>query len=199
MDLHSDEKRESVSFSRKSLVIGIVGITFALIFACYITFYFTKVNYDKSVIVRIAAVTQMEPTYARRMVPCFDEPEYKANWTVTVIHPTGTTALSNGFEKESSKLGDHWTISKFETTPKMSSYLLAIIVSEFHFNEMNTTSGVRFRVWSRPEAMNLTKYALEAGVKCLEYYEKYFGIKYPLKKQGEINMYVNNHEEDGYK
>ncbi|KAK6046362.1 peptidase family M1 [Cooperia oncophora] len=40
----------------------------------------------------------MEPTYARRMVPCLDEPSYKANWTVTVIHPKGTRAVSNGIE-----------------------------------------------------------------------------------------------------
>ncbi|KAK6026170.1 hypothetical protein OSTOST_07911, partial [Ostertagia ostertagi] len=45
-----------------------------------------------------AATTHMEPSDARRMVPCLDEPEYKANWTVTMIHPKGTTAVSNGIE-----------------------------------------------------------------------------------------------------
>ncbi|KAK6052870.1 peptidase family M1 [Cooperia oncophora] len=47
---------------------------------------------------KIAAVSQMEPTDARRMVPCLDEPSFKANWTVTVIHPKGTKAASNGIE-----------------------------------------------------------------------------------------------------
>ncbi len=47
---------------------------------------------------RYAAVTQMEPTDARKMVPCFDEPEWKAVWKVKVIHPTGSTAISNGIE-----------------------------------------------------------------------------------------------------
>ncbi|KAK6023767.1 hypothetical protein OSTOST_10436 [Ostertagia ostertagi] len=47
---------------------------------------------------KIAAASQMEPTDARRMVPCLDEPNYKANWTVTVIHPKGTRAVSNGIE-----------------------------------------------------------------------------------------------------
>ncbi|PIO68638.1 hypothetical protein TELCIR_09561, partial [Teladorsagia circumcincta] len=47
---------------------------------------------------KFAATTHMEPSDARRMVPCLDEPEYKANWTVTMIHPKGTTAVSNGIE-----------------------------------------------------------------------------------------------------
>uniref|UniRef100_A0A0M3ITZ1 Peptidase_M1_N domain-containing protein n=1 Tax=Ascaris lumbricoides TaxID=6252 RepID=A0A0M3ITZ1_ASCLU len=47
---------------------------------------------------KYAAVTQMQPTDARRMVPCFDEPEFKAVWKVKIIHPSGTVAISNGIE-----------------------------------------------------------------------------------------------------
>lgn len=49
------------------------------------------------------AITQMQPTDARKLVPCFDEPEFKAIWNVTVIHPQGTSALSNGIELNSAK------------------------------------------------------------------------------------------------
>jgi hypothetical protein len=42
----------------------------------------------------------MEPTDARRMVPCFDEPLMKATWMVTVMHPVGTVALTNGIENQ---------------------------------------------------------------------------------------------------
>ncbi|WKY12408.1 hypothetical protein Q1695_003749 [Nippostrongylus brasiliensis] len=139
--------------------------------------------------VKIAAVTQMEPTDARRMVPCLDEPEFKANWTVTVIHPKGTKAVSNGIEKngEGEESGD-WIISKFETTPRMSSYLLAILVSEFDYVEGNTKSGVRFRIWSRPEAKQMTTYAKDAAIKCLEFYEEYYDIKFPLPKQDMVAL-----------
>lgn len=44
------------------------------------------------------AITQMEPARARYMVPCFDEPEFKAVWKLQIIHPSGTTAISNGME-----------------------------------------------------------------------------------------------------
>ncbi|VDK80038.1 unnamed protein product [Cylicostephanus goldi] len=47
---------------------------------------------------RVAAVTYMKPTSARKVVPCYDEPEYKAIWNVTIIHPSGTTAIANAKE-----------------------------------------------------------------------------------------------------
>ncbi|VDO31066.1 unnamed protein product [Haemonchus placei] len=130
---------------------------------------------------RIVAVSQNEPSDARRIAPCFDEPKYKAKWTVTVVHPKGTKAASNGIE------GD-WITSKFKTTPPMSSYLLAIIVCEFEYIEGYTETGVRFRIWSRPEAMEMTEYALDAGIRCLEFYEKFFDIKFPLEKQDMIAL-----------
>ncbi|CAB01242.1 Aminopeptidase [Caenorhabditis elegans] len=137
---------------------------------------------------KMAAVTQMEPVYARRMVPCFDEPAYKATWTVTVIHPNKTVAVSNGIEDKVEDGQPGFIISTFKPTPRMSSYLLAIFISEFEYNEATTKSGVRFRVWSRPEEKNSTMYAVEAGVKCLEYYEKYYNISFPLPKQDMVAL-----------
>ncbi|KAF1751077.1 hypothetical protein GCK72_017629 [Caenorhabditis remanei] len=139
-------------------------------------------------VVKMAAVTQMEPVYARRMVPCYDEPAYKATWTVTVIHPKGTVAVANGIEDKTEDIQTEFISSSFKTTPRMSSYLLAIFISEFEYNEATTKSGVRFRVWSRPEEKNSTKYAVEAGVKCLEYYEEYYNISFPLPKQDMVAL-----------
>ncbi|KAK6010013.1 hypothetical protein OSTOST_25023, partial [Ostertagia ostertagi] len=117
------------------------------------------------------------------MVPCFDEPAFKATWAVTLIHPQGTTALSNGKEISSEKDSNGpWMVSKFATTPKMSSYLLAVVVGEFKSVEGHTNTGVRFRIWSRPGAIHRTSYALDIGMKCLDFYESHFGIKYPLEK-----------------
>ncbi|KJH48909.1 peptidase family M1 [Dictyocaulus viviparus] len=138
---------------------------------------------------KIAAITQFEPTDARQMVPCFDEPKYKAKWTVTVIHPKGTRAISNGIETGEKKDKDgQWITTKFKTTPLMSSYLLAIFVSEFQYIEQKTKNGIRLRVWSRPEAKMMTQYALSGGIRCLEFYEQYFGINYPLEKQDMVAL-----------
>ncbi|ETN72616.1 peptidase family M1 [Necator americanus] len=134
---------------------------------------------------RIAAVTQFESAEARLMVPCFDEPEYKATWNVTVIHPKGTTALSNGIEiSETTEPNGKWKVSTFRQTPIMSSYLLAIFVSEYEFDEAHTNRGVRFRVWSPPGSADERKRGLKAAIIFMETLEKYFGIDDVVMKQG---------------
>uniref|UniRef100_A0A1I8AA34 Aminopeptidase n=1 Tax=Steinernema glaseri TaxID=37863 RepID=A0A1I8AA34_9BILA len=135
--------------------------------------------------VRYAAITQCEPTDARRMVPCFDEPEFKAVWKINVVHPTGTTAVSNGIEVVNAEATEDkdWVFTSFKETLPMSPYLLALAVSEFEYNEAKTKSGTRFRVWTREDALNQTQYALSAGVKALEFFEEYYNITFPLEKQ----------------
>ncbi|CAI4223368.1 unnamed protein product [Auanema sp. JU1783] len=131
---------------------------------------------------KIAAVTQMEATEARQMVPCLDEPEYKAPWTISVIHPKGTKALSNGYPLNITDVKDEFQLTTFEETPKMSSYLLAILVSDFEHVKAKGDHRVEFRVWGPKQAKEHLEYAAEVGQKCLEYYEKYFKIPFPLKK-----------------
>ncbi|VDN05394.1 unnamed protein product [Thelazia callipaeda] len=137
---------------------------------------------------RYMAITQMQPTDARKLLPCFDEPEFKAIWNVTVIHPHGTIALSNGLELKTSVHGNdsQWVCTYFEETLPMSSYLLAIAVTDFEHLEAKTKRGIQFRIWSRREALNQTKYALELGVKSIEFFENYYGIPFPLRKQDMI-------------
>jgi hypothetical protein len=134
---------------------------------------------------RYAAVTQMEPTDARRMVPCFDEPAMKAVWRLRVIHPAGSKAVGNAIEiKEDEPTNDpDWLLTTFEETLPMSSYLLALVVSDFEYVEGHTKRNTRFRIWARKDALNETDYALAAGIKVLEFYEDYYGIPFPLPKQ----------------
>ncbi|KAE9547318.1 hypothetical protein FO519_009470, partial [Halicephalobus sp. NKZ332] len=136
-----------------------------------------------------AVATHMQPANARRMVPCFDEPEFRAIWRVKVFHPQGSKAVSNAMEITEDQVdqkipGFLWT--SFEETPKMSSYLLAIVISDFDFIEGYTDKGTRIRVWSKKEAINETQYALHTGIKVLEFYEDYYGINFPLQKQDMI-------------
>ncbi|CAJ0588572.1 unnamed protein product [Cylicocyclus nassatus] len=148
-----------------------------------------QTKYIENNTTKVAAVTQMEPTDARGMVPCFDEPAFKASWTVTVIHPKGTHAVSNNREQSEETSEDgKWLTTKFAPTPKMSSYLLALMVSEFEYITGNTTTNVEFRIWSRKEAKSMTKYALYAGTKCLSYYEKLYNYSFPLDKQDMVAL-----------
>ncbi|WKY13359.1 hypothetical protein Q1695_004291 [Nippostrongylus brasiliensis] len=136
---------------------------------------------------KVAVVSQFESTFARLAVPCFDEPDMKAIWNVTIIHPVGTKALSNNKELETkTDQSGNWLTSTFEVTPVMSSYLAAMFVSEFAFVEKMSKNQIRFRIWSNPESKHKLKYALEIGIRCLDFLEDFFGIKFPLSKQDMI-------------
>ncbi|RCN49222.1 hypothetical protein ANCCAN_04637 [Ancylostoma caninum] len=134
---------------------------------------------------RIAAVTQCEPTGARAIVPCFDEPEYKAIWNVTIIHPVGTTAIANSLElSETTEPNGKWKVSRFHPTPILASYLLALFVSEFEYEESYTKRGVRFRVWSTPKTKEKRAYGLKGATIFMEFFEDYFGVEDIVEKQG---------------
>ena len=130
-------------------------------------------------------VSQMESTDARVAFPSFDEPAYKATFDITAIVDKGDTAISNGeIVSDSPGPGDKHTI-KFSTSPKMSSYLVALTVGDWKC-ESDSTDGVKVSVCTVPGKENLTHFPLEATKAILHYYDSYYGIKYPLPKLDNI-------------
>ena len=133
------------------------------------------------------AATQFEATDARRAYPSFDEPDYKATFDITVVADKGMTAISN--EKVASDTpgpGDKHTV-RFNTTPKMSSYLAALVVGPFEYVE-GEADGIPIRVYATTGKKEMGKFALEIASDVLRYYDHYFAIKYPYAKLDLVGL-----------
>ena len=126
------------------------------------------------------ATTQFESTDARRTFPSFDEPAQKAIFDVTLMIPAHLTAISNTIESQVLEHESGYKIVQFAPTPKMSTYLLAFIVGDFEYIEGKSIEGTLVRVFTTLGKKEQAKFALDVAIKCLEFYNNYFDIDYPL-------------------
>ena len=128
------------------------------------------------------AVSQMEATDARRAFPSFDEPAHKAVFDITLMINAGDTAISNGRQVSDTpgpEPGKHTVV--FAPTPKMSSYLVALLVGDFVCR--SGASGVTpIRICATPDKQALTAFALSAAEQQVAFFNKFFGIPYPYEK-----------------
>ncbi|CAM4517877.1 unnamed protein product [Leuciscus chuanchicus] len=142
---------------------------------------------------KIIAISQMQATYARKAFPCFDEPGMKAVFHITLIHDLGTTALSNSQEIKTENVqidGTAVTRTIFEPTKRMSTYLVAFLVSDFTYISAADDKGVLVRIWARRKAIEDGQgdYALRITQPILEFFEKYYNTSYPLSKSDQIAL-----------
>lgn len=131
---------------------------------------------------RTLASTHFEPTCARMAFPCFDEPSFKANFTISIRRSPRHIALSNMPKERSVELAGGVVEDQFAVSVRMSTYLVAFVICDFKSISAITSSGIQVSVYAAPEKVQESHYALEAAVTLLDFYEKYFNIPYPLPK-----------------
>ncbi|XP_028633056.1 aminopeptidase Q [Grammomys surdaster] len=142
---------------------------------------------------RALVATQMEPTYARLVFPCFDEPALKATFNITIIHYPGYVALSNmpqlGQSERTDVNGSRWTVTTFHTTPRMPTYLVAFVVCDFD-HVSRTERGKEIRVWAQKEdiANGYLDFAANITGPVFSFLEDLFNISYPLQKTDLIAL-----------
>jgi puromycin-sensitive aminopeptidase len=135
------------------------------------------------------AVTQFEAADARRVFPCFDEPAFKARWSLQLLQvPPGAAAISNGrVLKDEPSEGGRRTVA-FTETPPLSSYLIALCEGELAPSEPLTVRGVPIRTWAVPAKRHLTAFAQECAGAVLPLLEDYFGQPYAYGKLDQIGV-----------
>ncbi|XP_065072522.1 glutamyl aminopeptidase-like [Ochlerotatus camptorhynchus] len=135
------------------------------------------------------AMTAFEPTFARKAFPCYDEPEYKATFDIEVISSRKHNVHSNGDLMEEQELDQARKLVRFNRTPPMASYLVAILVSEFE-ETVRESDGVRIGILIQPVDGDdgALEFALNMTEKSLQALQDYTGQKYSLPKLCQVGI-----------
>ncbi|MFZ6817307.1 M1 family metallopeptidase [Undibacterium sp. Ji22W] len=132
-----------------------------------------------------ALYTQFENSDARRVIPSWDEPIFKATFNLEVIVPSKQMAVSNMPVLSKTDLGNGTSLVKFGTSPKMSTYLLFLSVGDFERATV-MAEGTEIGVIAKRGSLDQARYVLEESKGILREFNDYFGTRYPLPKLDNI-------------
>ena len=142
---------------------------------------------DADGVERVIATSQMQSTDCRRAFPCWDEPDFKAVFDVTLVVDGDLLAISNGAEIERTVRDDGKHLVHFAPTMPMSTYLVAFVVGPLEATEAvhvprEGGGTIPLRIVHVPGKGNLTAFGLDVGAAALAWYQDYYGIPYPTDK-----------------
>jgi puromycin-sensitive aminopeptidase len=183
IDLDEEEERATLTFG-EPLEPGsaTLHLTFVGILNDKLHGFYRSTFTDEDDVEHVIATTQMEATDARRAFPCWDEPDRKATFGVTLVVDENLAAYSNAPVVEETAAPGGKKVVRFAPTMVMSTYLVAFIVGPLEATEPVDVNGVPLRIVHPPGKAHLAPFALEVGAHALRFFTEYFGIPYPTDK-----------------
>jgi puromycin-sensitive aminopeptidase len=156
-----------------------VGIRFRGILNDKLRGFYRSTFTDEAGAERVIACTQFEATDARRAFPCWDEPDLKATFAISLEVPDDLVAVSNGGVLSEEPAGEGRRLVTFAETMPMSTYLVAFVVGPLEVAGPIDVDGTPVRVLCPPGKLHLTSFGLEVAAFSLRYFADYFDIAYP--------------------
>ncbi|NWH43076.1 AMPE aminopeptidase, partial [Fregata magnificens] len=147
---------------------------------------FYRTTYTENGQIKSIAATDHEPTDARKSFPCFDEPNKKATYNISIIHQDTYQALSNMPVQQTVQLSGGWNRTTFEKSVPMSTYLVCFVVHQFQWVERISASGKPLRVYAQPLQIHTAEYAADVTKIVFDFFEEYFNLSYSLPKLDKI-------------
>ncbi|MCE2763979.1 MAG: M1 family metallopeptidase [Ilumatobacteraceae bacterium] len=163
-----------------------IDITFSGVLNDKLRGFYRSTYRDDDGVEQVIAASQMQSTDCRRAFPCFDEPDFKAVFAVTLACDPDHLAISNGPEVERTTFtdaeGHERSLVRFADTMPMSTYLVAFVVGRLETTSVVDVGGVPLRLVHVPGKSHLTAFGLDVGARSLQWFVDYYGIPYPDAK-----------------
>ncbi|XP_068195817.1 glutamyl aminopeptidase [Antennarius striatus] len=147
---------------------------------------FYRVIYNENGVSKKIAATDHEPTDARKSFPCFDEPNKKASYNISITHAANYGALSNMPPESIHRLPGNRVKTIFQKSVIMSTYLVCFAVHQFEYVEKTSASGIPLRIYAQPSQLRTAKYAADTTKVIFDYFEEYFSMSYSISKLDQI-------------
>ncbi|XP_077135083.1 glutamyl aminopeptidase [Ranitomeya variabilis] len=147
---------------------------------------FYRTTYQENGVTKSIAATDHEPTDARKSFPCFDEPNKKATYSISITHTSDYNALSNMPMESTEDLRNGWKQTRFIKSVPMSTYLVAFAIHQFDYVERISNRGIPLRIYVQPLQKETAVYAADTTKTVFDFFEEYFNMSYSLPKLDQI-------------